>query len=256
MELGLALLERFAGDVVLSPYSLARALDVVRAGASGRDARGARRAARRADARASEGVELAQAAWLAPGLPARARRSRSRPGRSTLDVVNAWAREKTHGMIPSIVDHFDPDEKFAITDADLLRGRNGSTRSRRSASGRSRARARCTMMSVEDHFQHAEGAVRLPYGHGDLRFVAMLGETSGATCTGSAATGTVELPALQRRVHGSSRATRCRARPRARVRTGRTTSSSCSPARARSRSARILQRARVDVDERGTRPPR
>ena len=74
MELGLALLERFPGDVVLSPYSLARALDVV---------------GRRPFAGAGE----------------------------------------------------------------------------------------CTMMSVTGEFSCAQDAVRLPYGHGDLRFVAMLGET-------------------------------------------------------------------------------
>ena len=35
MDLGLALLERLEGDAVLSPYGLARALGVFRAGATG-----------------------------------------------------------------------------------------------------------------------------------------------------------------------------------------------------------------------------
>src|SRR3954453_12171554 len=121
MELGLALLEQFPGDAVLSPYSLARALDVVRAGASGRTRKAL-------DELLGEptpeigGLELAQAAWLADGY---------KPGPAvTLETgppgasrVNAWAREKTHGMIPSIVDRFDPDEKFAITDAIYFEGK-------------------------------------------------------------------------------------------------------------------------------------
>ena len=43
MELGLALLERLEGDVVLSPYGLARALAAIRAGATGETRDGARR---------------------------------------------------------------------------------------------------------------------------------------------------------------------------------------------------------------------
>src|SRR3954454_15118961 len=115
MELGLALLEQFPGDAVLSPYSLARALDVVRAGASGETRRALDELLGDPTPELG-GLELAQAAWLAAGYE---------PGPAltidtgTLDAagVNAGAAEKTHGMIRQIVDHFDPDEKFALTDA-------------------------------------------------------------------------------------------------------------------------------------------
>ena len=66
MDLGLALLERLEGDVVLSPYGLARALDVDPRRRDGRDARGARRGDRR-PSRRSTGIICAQAAWLGDG---------------------------------------------------------------------------------------------------------------------------------------------------------------------------------------------
>src|SRR4051794_5581152 len=173
MELGLALLERFEGDVVASPYSLARALDVVRAGATG--------ATREAlDALLGDptpelgGLELAQAAWLAPGYaPGPALELDTGP--LDASAVNAWAAEKTHGMIRQIVDGFDPDEKLALTDAIYFEGKwvhPFKVLGPRPFQGA----GECTMMTVTGGFQYAgEQAVRLPYGHGDLRFVASLG---------------------------------------------------------------------------------
>lgn len=183
-----ALLDRLDGDgdSVLSPYGIRRALDVVRRGA-----RGETRAALDdvlgpgdvPEVRAP-GVLLAQAAWLAdeytPG-----------PALQGLDVgpldvaaVNAWANEKTNGMIPAIVDGFRPDEKLAITDAVYL---DALWRSRFVRVGKQpfEGAGEVEMMAVEGTFEHAEGAVRLPYGDGELRFVAML---DAAASSGGAAT--------------------------------------------------------------------
>jgi serine protease inhibitor len=171
-----ALLDRLdgRGDTVLSPYGVRRALDVVRRGA-----RGETRAALEevlgpgeVPEVAAPGLALAQAAWLADGYT---------PGPAlTLDTgpldaerVNAWARERTHGMIPSIVDGFDAGEKLALTDAIYLdaRWRLPFHRiGRRPFDGAGEVE----MMAVEGVFEHADGAIRLPYGGGELRFVAML----------------------------------------------------------------------------------
>jgi serpin B len=77
-----------------------------------------------------EGVvlELAQAAWIderVAGLLADLGidvfaldfGAPDAPGR-----VNAWASEKTHGMVPHILDAFDPSEVFALTDAAYFDG--------------------------------------------------------------------------------------------------------------------------------------
>ncbi|WP_028061535.1 serpin family protein [Candidatus Solirubrobacter pratensis] len=171
-----ALLDRLdgRGDTVLSPYGVRRALDVVRRGA-----RGETRAALEevlgpgeVPEVAAPGLALAQAAWLADGYT---------PGPAlTLDTgpldaerVNAWARERTHGMIPSVVDGFDPDEKLALTDAIYLdaKWRLPFHRiGRRPFDGAGEVE----MMAVEGVFEHADGAIRLPYGDGELRFVAVL----------------------------------------------------------------------------------
>jgi serpin B len=173
-----ALLDRLdgAGDAVLSPYGVERALDVARGGARG-EARAALDAVlgpEEVPAVAAEGLVLAQAAWLADGYaPGPALKLETGP----LDAgaVNTWAREKTHGMIPAIVDAFAPDEKLAITDAIYLdaRWRQQFARiGKRPFEGAGEVE----MMSVEGTFEHAEGAIRLPYRDGDLRFVAMLGD--------------------------------------------------------------------------------
>ncbi|MEA2126778.1 MAG: hypothetical protein QOI80_3560, partial [Solirubrobacteraceae bacterium] len=65
MDLGLALLERLKGDVVVSPYGLARALEIIRNGATGET-----RAALDAvvgDVPEVGGILSAQAAWLGQG---------------------------------------------------------------------------------------------------------------------------------------------------------------------------------------------
>src|SRR5688572_19993443 len=109
MELGLALLERLEGDAVLSPYGLARALGVFRAGATGEARRALDAVLGPEPPAAVDGLISAQAAWLGADYA---------PGpKLTLDTgpldaarVNAWSDEKTRGMIPRIVDSFSGDE--------------------------------------------------------------------------------------------------------------------------------------------------
>jgi serine protease inhibitor len=248
MELGPALLERFSGDVVLSPYSLARALDIVRAGASGRT-REALDELLGPPTPELAGLELAQAAWLAADY---------RPGPALtlhtgpLDpaVVNAWAREKTHGMIPSIVDRFDADEKFAITDAIFFEGKWQhpfevvGTRAFEGA-------GECTMMSVTSDFAHADGAVRLPYGHGDLEFVAMLGETFRGDLQWRHGEGTVELPRFSAEFKAELREALVALGLGPAFLPGDDLEQLFTGPGSKALS-RILQRARADVDEFGT----
>ena len=82
MELGLALLERTAGDVVLSPYGLARALSVIRDGATGAT-RAALDAGSSSPRRTVDGILSAQAAWLGEGYTPGPALAGSTPARST-----------------------------------------------------------------------------------------------------------------------------------------------------------------------------
>jgi serpin B len=189
-----ALLDRLddGGDVVLSPYGVRRALDVVRRGARGttRAALDAVLGPEEAPEVSAAGLALAQAAWLADGYtPGPALTLECGP----LDAarVNAWARAKTNGMIPSIVDGFDADERVAITDAAYL---DVTWRKRFEPAGRRafEGAGEVAMMAVEGTFEHADGAVRLPYEGDALRFVAMLGEWRDVEWRRGP--GTVELP--------------------------------------------------------------
>src|SRR4051794_26041011 len=96
----LALLERLAGDVVFSPYGLTRALSVIREGATG----DLRRALEPYD-RPPEvpGIVSAQAAWLAPEYTPGPKLALD-TGPLSLDAINAWSNEKTHGMIARILE--------------------------------------------------------------------------------------------------------------------------------------------------------
>jgi serpin B len=193
MELGLALLERLEGDVVLSPYSVARALDVVRRGATG-PARAALDELLGPEPVAElGGLELAQAAWLAEGFsPGPALTLETGP--LDVDAVNAWAREKTHGMIQRVVERFEPDEILAITDAIFFDGKWAqpfTIAGPRPFEGAGEV----MMMTVHGDFEYAgHDAVRLPYGHGDLRFVAVLGETLRRDLSWRTSEGDVDLP--------------------------------------------------------------
>jgi serine protease inhibitor len=230
----LALLERLEGDVVLSPYGLTRALSVIREGATGET----RRALEPYEAPPQvPGIISAQAAWLGVGY---------RPGpKLTLDTgpldlttINAWSNDRTHGMIPRILDALSDEEMAVITDAEYL-----------DAKWRFPFEPGERLMSVDGTFEHTGDAVRLPYRDGDLRFVAMMGDAPTDWTEGY---GIVELPRFS------------------------TTSSieladhlialglgpAFEPSQdldelisgpGRKALARVLQRARVDVDEEGTR---
>jgi serine protease inhibitor len=193
MELGLALLERLEGDAVLSPYSVARALDVVRGGATGATRTALDELLGPDPVPEIGGLELAQAAWLADGYePGPALTLETGP--LDVDAVNAWAREKTHGMIQRVVESFSSDEILAITDAIFFDGkwaRPFTVAGPRPFEGAGDV----TMMTVHGDFQHAgQEAVRLPYGHGDLRFVAVLGDTLRRDLTWRSSEGDVDLP--------------------------------------------------------------
>jgi serine protease inhibitor len=178
VDLGRALLERLDGDVVLSPYGLGRALDVIRRGATGatREALDSVLGSEPPPEVAADGLALAQAAWLAAGYSAGPALDGLDHGPLEVGAVNAWARERTHGMIPRIVERFDSDEILALTDAAYLHAKWAHPFS--AAGTRPFAGAGdVAMMTVRGSFEHAgEQAVRLPYGDGTLRFTARLGE--------------------------------------------------------------------------------
>src|SRR3954464_7417211 len=150
------LLDQLTGDVVYSPYGLTRALSVIREGA-----RGETRRALEAYVMPPEvpGILSAQAAWLAPEY---------RPGPKLtldtgpleLDAINAWSNEKTHGMIPRILEDLSEDEIAVITDAEYLDAKwlrpFASTRK-----APFEGVGEVDMMRVEARFDHGEGAVRL-----------------------------------------------------------------------------------------------
>jgi serpin B len=236
MNLGHALLERLEGDIVLSPYGLARALSVIRDGATG-DTRAALDAVVR-EVPEVEGILSAQAAWLGAGYaPGPALTLDTGP--LDVDRVNAWSNEKTHGMIPRIVDAFADDEVFALTDAEYLDAKWVFPFER----------MRGRLMVVDGTFEHTEDAIRLPYRDGDLRFVAMMGDAPDAWTEGY---GTVELPRF------STTSSLELADPLIDLGLGPAFNDShdldqlvIGPGRKALR--RVLQRARVDVDEAGTR---
>jgi Serpin (serine protease inhibitor) len=117
MDLERALLERLGEeDVVFSPLGLRRALAAVRRGAGG---------ATRAALDEVLGPEpvpevavddpavilyMATAAWLAPGYAAGPALAGVDTGPLDAAAINAWARERTRGMIPSVVDRLSRDE--------------------------------------------------------------------------------------------------------------------------------------------------
>src|SRR6476659_841587 len=110
------LLDQLKGDVVYSPYGLTRALSVIREGATGETRR-----ALAAYVMPPEvpGILSAQAAWLAPGYKPGPKLTLE-TGPLDLDAINAWSNEKTHGMIPRILEGLDEDELAVITDAEYL----------------------------------------------------------------------------------------------------------------------------------------
>ena len=289
---GLRLLERLgAGTVAFSPLSLHRALATLREGASGA-ARAALDELLGEDAPQLEvrdpaiRLALAQAVWvdrayrLAPGFAKAAARRGVEAG--TLDLgdpaaaveVNAWAARKTEGMIVRVVDAFAPEEKLALADAAYFEGAwMDPFRAEATAPApftRPDGSTVTVPMMERAAWEYAEvdgvQAVRLPYGNDDeIAFVAAVareglaapaldaaawGRLSGAIEDG---TGHVALPRLQLESRLDLGAALRALGLGAAFEPGADFDGlfeGPAPAKA---LGRVLHRARVDLDEEGTR---
>jgi serpin B len=206
MDLERALLERLGDeDVVFSPLGLRRALEVVRRGASG-ESRAALDEVLGADPPADVAVDdpavvlyMATAAWLAAGYAPGPALHGLDTGPLDAAAINAWARERTRGMIPSVVDALSRDDRMALTDAVYMDAAwtdpfdPAATRPRPFAGA-----GEVAMMDASGEFGYAEQgdlrAVRLPYGQGALRFVAVLGDGDWRGLAFQTRRGRVELP--------------------------------------------------------------
>jgi serpin B len=235
VNLGAALLERVDGDVVFSPYGLVRALAVIRAGARGET----REALALIDAVPEiDGILSAQAVWLGAGYTAGPALVGLDSGPLDLDRINAWSSEKTDGMIPRILDSLDRDEVFVLTDAEYL-----------DAKWVFPFTAGDPLMRVDGTFEYAPDAVRLPYRDGDLRFVATMGGEPEAWDEGY---GIVELPRFSTTSTLELAPLLIDLGLGAAFRDGTDLDELILGPGAKSLQ-RVLQRARVDVDEAGTR---
>jgi len=103
----------------------------------------------------------------------------------TVDQVNSWANEQTHGLIPSIVDRFDRDTAMALINAVYLNNRwlnefPTPTAERKlsfTAADGSVSEIPCMHNQTrEEQYVTVEGAsgVILPYDDGRLGFVVLL----------------------------------------------------------------------------------
>ena len=189
----LKLLDQVGGDgVVLSPASVQRALTALRPGVSG-----AARAAldqvpypelREID-EAGVVLELATALWIDErrqlladlGIDAEAL---DFGDPAAPDRVNAWVAERTHGMIQRIVDRFSPDEVFALADAAYFDGAwqvpfDPDRTEPRPFTQPDGTAVEVPTMHADGSFDYYEDddlqAVRLPYGNaGELCFTAVI----------------------------------------------------------------------------------
>ena len=240
-----ALLERLGGDVVFSPYGLTRALDVVRDGATGqtREALDALIGA----VPEVDGIISAQAAWLGEGYAAGPKLTLD-TGPLDADQVNAWSNEKTHGMVPRIIDRFNGDEILAITDAEYLDAKwvhpFETTRP-----APFEGAGEVPMMSVEARFDHADDAIRMPYRDTELQFVAMLGDWHDVEWRHGQ--GTVELPRFSTTAELELTEALIDLGLGPAFEFGRDLEELVTGPGDKGLS-RVLQRARVDVDEAGT----
>ena len=289
---GLRLLERLEdGNVAFSPLSVHSALATLRQGASG--------AARAAldDVLGEDAAPLdvgdpairlafAQALWLHPAHRLTAAFADAAAARGvdcrTLDLadpgapaeVNAWASERTDGMITHVVGSFDADERLALADAAYFEGSwtrpfdPARTEERPFTRAEGSAVGVPTMLGPAGEYAERGGvaAVRLPYGnHEELAFVVaitrdgleapVLGEGDWAELTG----------ALERR-HGQIALPRLRLESQldlgAPLRelglepafvTGADFDELFDGPEPQKGLGRVLHRARVDLDEQGTR---
>jgi serpin B len=198
---GLRLLAELGpGNVVLSPHGLQLALATLRAGASGAARAALDEVVGEPPPVADLPAEIAQALWLDKGY---------RPGpelaRAVVEVreldfadpaaaatVNRWVAEHTHGMVRQILDRFVAGEHLVLAGAAYFKGLwtdpfdPAETAPAPFAIGDGRE-VEVAMMSRSGRFEHDEErqAVRLPYSEG-LAFVLALG-------------GLAEAPAWRRR---------------------------------------------------------
>jgi serpin B len=264
VDLERALLERLGGeDVVFSPLGVRRALEVVRRGASGRtrdaldEVLGPHAPADIALDDPAVVLYMATAAWLAPDYAPGPALAGLEVGPLEVEAINAWARERTRGMIPSVIDRLQPLETLAITDAVYLDAAwsdpfdPASTRPRPFEGA-----GEVAMMDISGRsFSYAERgdlrAVRLPYGNHDLNFVAVLGDGDWRELSFQGRPGRIELP----RFSAESRldlADHLKALGlSAAFEPGGDLEALFTGPGAKA-LGRILQRARADVDEQGT----
>jgi serine protease inhibitor len=186
-DFGLRLLrERGAGNVVLSPLGLQLALATLRAGASG----AAREALDEVVGVPPEDLPAgtAQALWLDKGYAPGPELARAVVEVGELDfadpaaveTVNRWVAEHTHGMVREILDRFDTDEHLVLAGAAYFKGLwedpfdPAETGPAPFTTGDDRV-VEVPMMSRFGRFDYDEErqAVRLPYSEG-LTFVLAL----------------------------------------------------------------------------------
>jgi serine protease inhibitor len=187
---GRLLAELGAGNVVLSPLGLQLALATLRAGASGA-ARAALDEVVGDPPSPDLPAEVAQALWLDTGYEPGPELARAVVEVGRLDfadpaavaTVNRWVAERTHGMVREILDRFDPSEHLVLAGAAYFRGLwedpfdPADTVAARFTTGAGRE-VEVAMMARSGRFDYYEDAerqaVRLPYAEG-LAFVLVLG---------------------------------------------------------------------------------
>ena len=277
----LRLLERLGGEqVVLSPSSVHAALMALRPGVSGAagaaldEVLGPPPEVGEIDA---DGVvlTLAQAVWVDErrevladlGIDVR-KLDFGDPGAPK--IVNAWAAEHTRGMIPRVVEEFRPGELFALADAIYFDG--AWTEPFEPDKTESRPFTRPDGTAVDVPTMHADGsfdyfedddvqAVRLPYGNeGELAFVAVIARDGLApprvsdwdALQTSNRRGTIAVPRFSAtsELELSDALTGLGLGPM--FRASRDFDGLFSGGEPKA-LGRVLQSARVDVDERGTR---
>jgi serpin B len=189
-DFGLRLLaELGAGNVVLSPLGLALALASLRAGASGAARAALDEVVGDPPPIADLPAEIAQALWLDKGYAPGPELARAALEVGELDfrdpaavaTVNRWVDEHTHGMVREILDRFDPGEHLVLAGAAYFKGLweepfdPAETEPARFTTGAGRE-VEVPMMSRFGRFEYDEErhAVRLPYA-GGLAFVLALG---------------------------------------------------------------------------------
>jgi serine protease inhibitor len=187
---GLRLLaELGAGNVVLSPLGLQLALASLRAGASGAARAALDEVVGDPPPTADLPAEIAQALWLDKGYAPGPELARAIVEIRELDfadpaaaaTINRWVAERTHGMVGEILDRFDPGEHLVLAGAAYFKGLwedpfdPAETEPAPFMTGDGRS-VEVPMMSRFGRFEYdaEHHAVRLPYSEG-LAFVLALG---------------------------------------------------------------------------------